>query len=289
MSNRIQGTTRLLGLVGDPIKHSRSPHMHNSACDANGADYAYICFEVPSGEGQLKKVLESYKTLNVAGSNVTFPYKEEVIQYLDHVSKEVEMIGACNTIVIDDETKEITGYNTDGAGLVKAVDELGVDFRGKKVVQYGVGGAGKAIAVMFALEGVGELCICQRTVEKYEAIAATIKEYAPNVKVRHIAGDDATLKEELKDAVLFVNTTTMGYKGHEDECVIGSADVLNPDVFVYDIIYAPAETKLMKFAKEAGAKTCNGISMMLWQGAIAYKHFTGVDMPIDYVKKELGF
>lgn len=289
MSNRIQGTTKLLGLVGDPIKHSRSPHMHNSACDENGADYAYLCFEVPKGEGQLKKVLDAYKILNVAGSNVTFPYKEEVVGLLDHVSQEVKMIGACNTIVIDEKTKEITGYNTDGAGLIKAVDELGIDFRGKKVVLYGVGGAGKAIAVMFALEGVGELCICQRSIEKYEAVAKTIHEHAPNVKLRHIAGDDATLKKELEDAVLLVNATTIGYKGAEDQCIIGSPDVLNPNVFVYDIIYAPAETKLMKFAKEAGCQTCNGISMMLWQGAIAYKHFTGVDMPIDYVKKELGF
>lgn len=289
MSNRIQGTTKLIGLIGDPIKHSRSPHMHNSACDKNGADYVYLCFEVKKTPESLGKVIEAYKTLNVVGSNVTFPYKEDVVKFLDHVSPEVQMSGTCNTIVIDQETKEITGYNTDGSGLVKAVDEIGVDFRGKKVVLCGVGGAGRAIAVKLALEGVGELCISEIVKEKYDAVEKSIHEHAPQVKVRFIDKSDESLKKELVDAVLLVNATTVGYKGAEDQSVVGSPDVLHPGVFVFDIIYAPAETKLMRIAKEAGCKVSNGIPMMLWQGALAYKNFTGEDMPIDYVKKELGF
>lgn len=285
MSNRIQGTTGLIGLVGNPLKHSRSPHMHNSAFDKLGLDYVYLCFEVP--EEGLANAIQALKTFNAAGSNITFPHKQTVLNHIDEITEDAKIIGSVNTIKIDNKTKKITGYNTDGRGFIASLDEQQIPFRGNKVVLAGVGGAGRAIAVQLAYEGVGELCIKELNSELATEIKNTINKYIPNVKVKILDNDEAFLKEELKTATLFINATPLGMKGRDDLCVISSADTLNPNVFVYDIVYDPRETLLMKYAKEAGCKTVNGINMMIWQGAIAFKIWFGVDMPQDYVRQEL--
>jgi len=262
MANRIQGTTRLIGLIGTPIKHSRSPHMHNSAFEKTGQDYAYLCLEV--GKEGLKQALEALKLFNAKGSNITFPNKQEVIQYLDEISEDAKIIGSVNTITIDDETKKIKGYNTDGRGFVASIEDI-----------------------QLAYEGVGELIIKDIDEALMKEVKETINKGIQNCKVKLISDEDA-LKEELKDAVLLINATPLGMKGRVDMCAISSSDVLdNTKVFVYDIVYEPRETKLMKYAKEKGLQTTNGINMMLWQGALAYKIWLGVDMPIDYVRGEL--
>lgn len=285
MSNRIQGTTGLIGLVGDPLKHSRSPHMHNSAFDKLGLDYVYLCFEVP--DGHIKNALEALKVFNAKGSNITFPHKQAVINYLDEISPDAKIIGSVNTITIDPITKKIKGYNTDGRGFIASLDELNITFRKNKVILCGVGGAGRAIAIQLAYEGVGELCIKELNKELSEEIKKTIEENIKGVKVRILPDDEETLKKEMEDTTLFVNATPLGMKGREDKCVVSSEKVFHDKVFVYDIVYDPRETLLMKYAKEAGCKTVNGINMMIWQGAIAFKIWFDVDMPQDYVRKEL--
>ena len=285
MSNRIQGTTGLIGLIGDPLKHSRSPHMHNSAFDKLGLDYVYLCFEVPKGE--LKSGIEALKTFSAKGSNITFPHKQDVLKYLDDISEDAKIIGSVNTIKIDPETKKITGYNTDGRGFIASLDELKIPFRKQKVVLVGVGGAGRAIAIQLAYEGVGELCIKELNKDLANEIKETINKHIPNVNVKILADNEETLKEELKGACLLVNATPLGMKGRESLCVISGPEVLHKDLFVYDIVYDPRETLLMKYAKQAGCKTTNGINMMIWQGAIAFKIWFDIDMPQDYVRQEL--
>ncbi|MDY4011616.1 MAG: shikimate dehydrogenase [Fusobacterium gastrosuis] len=285
MSNRIQGTTGLIGLIGNPLKHSRSPHMHNSAFEKLGLDYVYLCFEVP--EEGLAKAIEALKTFNAKGSNITFPHKQKVLNYLDEISEDAKIIGSVNTIKIDSESKKITGYNTDGRGFIASLDELDIPFRNQKVVLAGVGGAGRAIAIQLAYEGVGELCIKELNKSLATEIKETINKYIPNIKVKIVKDDEASLKEELKDSSLLINATPLGMKGREDKCIISSAETLNSNVFVYDIVYDPRETLLMKYAKQAGCKTINGINMMIWQGAIAFKIWFGVDMPQEYVRQEL--
>jgi shikimate dehydrogenase len=285
MANRIQGTTRLIGLIGTPIKHSLSPHMHNSAFEKTGQDYAYLCLEV--GKEGLKQAIDALKLFNAKGSNITFPNKQEVIQYLDEISEDAKIIGSVNTITIDDETKKIKGYNTDGRGFVASIEELKIDYKGKKVVVLGVGGAGRAIAVQLAYNGVGELIIKDIDEALMKEVKETINKGIQNCKVKLI-GDEEALKEELKDAVLLINATPLGMKGRDNMCAISSAEVLNnTKAFVYDIVYEPRETKLMKYAKEKGLQTINGVNMMLWQGALAYKIWLGEDMPLDYVRGEL--
>jgi shikimate dehydrogenase len=285
MANRIQGTTRLIGLIGTPIKHSLSPHMHNSAFEKTGQDYAYLCLEV--GKEGLKQAIDALKLFNAKGSNITFPNKQEVIQYLDEISEDAKIIGSVNTITIDDETKKIKGYNTDGRGFVASIEELKIDYKGKKVVVLGVGGAGRAIAVQLAYDGVGELIIKDIDEALMKEVKETINKGIQNCKVKLISYEEA-LKEELKDAVLLINATPLGMKGRDNMCAISSAEVLNnTKAFVYDIVYEPRETKLMKYAKEKGLQTINGVNMMLWQGALAYKIWLGEDMPLDYVRGEL--
>jgi hypothetical protein len=285
MANRIQGTTRLIGLIGTPIKHSLSPHMHNSHFEKTGQDYAYLCLEV--GKEGLKQAIDALKLFNAKGSNITFPNKQEVIQYLDEISEDAKIIGSVNTITIDDETKKIKGYNTDGRGFVASIEELKIDYKGKKVVVLGVGGAGRAIAVQLAYDGVGELIIKDIDEALMKEVKETINKGIQNCKVKLISYEEA-LKEELKDAVLLINATPLGMKGRDNMCAISSAEVLNnTKAFVYDIVYEPRETKLMKYAKEKGLQTINGVNMMLWQGALAYKIWLGEDMPLDYVRGEL--
>ena len=282
--NRIQGTTQLTGLLGYPLKHSKSPHMHNSAYDCLGLDYVYLAFELP--EGTIEQGLQSMKTLNAAGWNVTMPHKEKVLAHLDTVSQEARLIGSCNTVKND--AGHLTGYNTDGQGFIRSLHEKSIAVKGEKVVMAGAGGAGKAVAVCLALEGVRELVIFNRELDRPRELAERIMNEMPDCKVRAELLDEAHISRELQDAVLFVNTTSMGMKGQEDLSAIENPASLPKHVYVYDVVYAPAETKLMKIAAQAGCKTQNGLDMMLWQGAIAFKIFTGEDMPIDYVRQELA-
>lgn len=286
MTNRIQGTTRLLGLIGNPLKHSRSPHMHNTAFEKLNEDYVYLCFEV--GNDGLKEAIDALKLFNAKGGNVTFPNKQEVIKYLDDISEDAKIIGSVNTIKIDEDTKKITGYNTDGRGFVASIEEKKIPYKNEKIVVAGVGGAGRAIAIQLAYEGAGEIVIKEMDKNLAKEVKKTINEFIPKCNVKIIEDSDNELKEELKNAVLLVNATPLGMKGREDKCIINSSEVFtNKNLFVYDIVYDPRETLLMKYAKEKGLETCNGINMMLWQGAMAFKIWLGVDMPIDYVREEL--
>ncbi len=285
MGNRIQGTTEVVGLVGDPLKHSRSPHMHNSAFEKLGLDYVYLCFEVP--EGQIEDGLKALKTINAKGSNVTFPHKQAVIPYLDDLTDDARLIGAVNTLEIDQKTKKMKGHNTDGRGFIASLDELEVVFRGEKVVLIGCGGAGRAIAVNLALEGVKELVMMDTNATMVDEVKEIIEENIPGVVVRIVENNAENMKRELEDSVLLVNATPLGMKGRDHLCAVPGPEVFNANVFAYDIVYDPRETLFMKYAKEAGCRTANGINMMIWQGAIAFKIWMGVDMPQDYVRQEL--
>lgn len=285
--NRIQGTTRLVGLLGKPIKHSRSPHMHNSAFDYLKEDLVYLCLDTETKD--LKTALAALKIFGAVGGNVTYPNKQEVLKYLDEIDETAEIIGSVNTIKIDEDTKKIKGFNTDGLGFIESLEKKDIPYKDKKMVLIGVGGAGRAIAIQSAYSGIKELVIKELNKEVADEVLNTIKTKIPKCNVRLISDDENDLKEEIKNADILVNATPLGMKGNVDSCSISSSDVIsNPNVFVYDIVYEPKETKFMKYAKEAGCETCNGINMMLWQGALAFKIWTGKDMPIEYVKKELG-
>lgn len=283
MTNRIQGTTRLLGLLGYPVKHSKSPQMHNTAFEALELDYVYMAFGVK--EGFMKDGLDALKTLNAVGANITMPLKTEILEYLDDISEDAMIIGSVNTIKIEDG--KIKGYNTDGKGFVKALQERGVDFKGRKIVIAGAGGAARAVATQLAFDGAGEIVIVNRTLGKAREIIENISKYITSCKARALEMDRDILIDEIHDAAVLVNCTSLGMETTIDQAIISSPEELHKDLFVADIIYDPEKTKLLKIAEEAGCNYMNGLGMILWQGAIAFKIWTGQEMPIDLIKNEI--
>ncbi len=285
MSNRIQGTTGIIGLVGYPLKHSKSPHMHNSAFEKLNLDFVYLCFEVE--EGHLFQGINALKIMNARGANITFPHKEKVLEYLDEISEDAKIIGSVNTIIIDKNTQKIKGYNTDGRGFIASLVEKKIQYKNKKVVIAGVGGAGRAIAIQMAYEGIKKLSIMENNIERAKEVKVTIEKNIKGVEVKILSDDDKKLRKELKEASILINATPFGMKGMEEKCIIDNSEMLHKDLFVYDIVYGAGKTRLLEYAEEVGCKNTDGINMMIWQGAIAFKLWFDQDMPQEYVKEEL--
>lgn len=279
MKNRILGTTVLTGLLGYPIKHSRSPHMHNTAFRKLGLDYAYLAFDIE--EGNLQEGINAMRTFNAKGFNITMPLKERVIDYLDEISDDARIIGSINTVL--NNRGKLIGYNTDGRGFVKALEESKVQYLDKKIVIIGAGGAGKAVGIQLAYEGAKEIILMNRTFDKAKKIADRIHENIPTSKARALPLDESILKEELKDSHIFINCTPVGMKDSIDQSLVTDKSTLHKDLFVVDIIYDPLKTKLLTIAEEVGCKTMNGIGMMIYQGALAFKIWTGEEMPIEEI------
>ena len=283
MGNRIQGTTVITGLIGYPIKDSKSPHIHNSAFQKLGLDYVYLALETK--EGLTNEALNAMKLFGARGFNITMPHKEAVIDYLDEVTEEVKIIGSVNTVV--NENGKLIGYNTDGKGFVKSLKLDGVNFEGKKVVIVGAGGAAKSIAIQLAYDGATEVVVMNRTVSKAKDIADRINKNISTCRSRALEFDECVLKEELKDAVLLVDCTPIGAHDTVEQSIVHNSDIFHKDLFVANIVYSPIKTKFLLMAEEVGCRTSNGIGMLLYQGELAFKLWTGEDMPIEYIKEVL--
>ena len=287
MAERITGHTELIGLIATPIRHSSSPRMHNEAFAKLGLDYAYLAFEV--GNGELEDTIKGFRAMKVRGSNVSMPNKTVVHKYLDKLSDAAEMCGAVNTIVNDDGV--LTGHITDGIGYMSGLKDAGIDIIGKKMTIVGAGGAATAIQVQAALDGVKELSIFNRKDEFYERAQKTVKDINEKTNCKatlYDLEDLDKLKEEIASSYIFTNATGMGMKPLEGQTYIPDKSFLREDLIVTDVVYAPAETALLKMAKEVGCKTLNGFPMMLFQGAAAFKLWTNQDMPIEHVKEVMG-
>ena len=287
MAERITGHTELIGLIATPIRHSSSPRMHNEAFAKLGLDYAYLAFEV--GTEDLEDTIKGFRAMKVRGSNVSMPNKTVVHKYLDKLSDAAEMCGAVNTIVNDNGV--LTGHITDGIGYMSGLKDAGIDIIGKKMTIVGAGGAATAIQVQAALDGVKEISIFNRKDEFYERAQKTVKDIneKTNCKATLYDLDDLDkLKEEIASSYIFTNATGMGMKPLEGQTYIPDKSFLREDLIVTDVVYAPAETALLKMAKEVGCKTLNGFPMMLFQGAAAFKLWTNQDMPIEHVKEVMG-
>ncbi|MDY4575059.1 shikimate dehydrogenase [Intestinibacter sp.] len=287
MAERITGHTELIGLIATPIRHSSSPRMHNEAFAKLGLDYAYIAFEV--GAEDLEDTIKGFRAMKVRGSNVSMPNKTIVHKYLDKLSEAAEICGAVNTIVNDNGV--LTGHITDGIGYMTGLKDAGIDVIGKKMTIVGAGGAATAIQVQAALDGVKEISIFNRKDEFYKRAEKTVKDIneRTNCKATLYDLDDLDkLKEEIASSYLFANATGMGMKPLEGQTYIPDKSFLRKDLIVTDVVYAPTETALLKMAKEVGCKTLNGFPMMLFQGAAAFKLWTGQDMPVEYIKETMG-
>lgn len=285
MKTQITGHTKLTGLLGSPVAHSISPMMHNEAFRQLGLDYAYLAFDV--GTEQLEQAVAGLRALQVRGFNLTMPNKNLMCSFCDKLSPAAEIIGAVNTVVNDNGV--LTGYTTDGMGYMQAVLDAGHHIIGKKMTLLGAGGAASAILAQAALDGVAEISVFNRqgtSLLRAEKIAAELKKRTScNVNVFDLA-DQAALKRELSDSAILTNATSVGMSPHEDACIIQDTSVFHKDLIVSDIIYNPEETKLMRLAKEAGCPVFNGLYMLLYQGAEAFRLWTGKEMPVALIKEK---
>lgn len=281
--NEITGTTKLTGLLGSPVAHSKSPLMHNESFRLLDLDYVYLCFDVP--EEDLETAYKGLKKLNVAGFNCTMPDKTKMSTLVDELSPAASLIGAVNTVVNNNGT--YVGHNTDGIGYIMSLKEKGHDIVGKKMTLLGAGGAASSIMVQAALDGAREIdvfSIKDRFWDKAETMIANINAQT-NCKVNLIEmNSDDILGASIAESDILCNATTVGMAPKDDLCLIKDPKMLREGLIVSDIIYNPLETKLYKMAEKAGCSVFNGLYMLLYQGAEAFKLWTGKEMPVETIK-----
>ncbi|MEE0955376.1 MAG: shikimate dehydrogenase [Eubacterium sp.] len=285
MEQEITGRTGLLCLLGSPVAHSISPAMHNEACRQLGLDYAYLAFDVP--EADMPKAVEGLRAMGARGWNITFPGKTIMCKLADKVSPASEISGACNTIVNDNGV--LTAYTTDGIGFMRAVKESGVNIIGEKMTLLGAGGAASAILIQAALDGVAEISVFNRrsaSFERAEEIAEKLKERTSCKVTVHDYSDSDGLRQAIAESRILVNGTPVGMAPNTENTIITDSSMFHKGLFVFDAIYNPRETRLLREAKEAGCQTANGMYMLLYQGAASFELWTGKEMPVDIIKQK---
>ena len=285
MEQRIKGTTGLMALIGSPVGHSGSPAMYNFSFQYHHLDYAYMAFDIK--EDQVPAALDAVRLLKMRGCNVTMPCKNKVAECVDELSPAARIIGAVNTIVNEDG--KLIGHITDGIGFVRNLKEHGVDVKGKKMVVLGAGGAATALQVQSALDGAESIAIFNikdSFFERAQSTAEKLKKEVSDCKVSvYCLDEQETLREEIAKADILVNATLMGMKPYDDISLIDPS-MFRPELIVADVVYNPEETKMVREAKEAGCKLAiGGKGMLLWQGAAAYKLYTGLEMPTAEYQK----
>jgi shikimate dehydrogenase len=283
---QITGHTRFGGLLGSPVAHSLSPAMHNLSFAALNIDAVYLAFDV-TGE-RLKETVRVFRDLNTYGFNVTMPGKKHVMEYLDEVSRSARLIGAVNTVV--NENGKLIGYNTDGTGYTSALREHGFDPKGKEVTLVGAGGAACAAAVQMALDGVKTLHIVNRKSRSTDAAYALAQRINQATSCRADVAfleDAQTLADLISGSDLLTNATPIGMAPETEASFLKDPSPLRSSLVVSDMVYNPRMTKLRRQAMEAGCKTIGGTSMLLWQGAEAFRLWTGKQMPVALVRERI--
>lgn len=282
MTFPVDGKTRLLGLFGYPVKHTASPAMQNAAFEVLKLNYLYLPFEV--SPNHLEKAISSLRALNFVGVNVTVPYKQDVIPFLDGISGEARLIGAVNTIKVDG--KRLVGHNTDGRGFVRSLKEdEGFELKGKRMLLIGAGGAGRAVAVQSGLDGAGHISIMDEQEDRAKVLAAHIGSKIPGCEASSVTAKDGSLAAAAQEADLVVDATPLGMNA-SDPISLDPA-LLVKGTMVVDLVYNPPETKLLRAARKRGCKVMNGTGMLLYQGAIALEIWTGRKAPVEIMRKAL--
>ena len=281
---QISGTTTMLGLIGTPVAHSKSPAMYNHCFQKFGLDWAYLAFDIPAERAG--EAVAAIRTLHMRGANVTMPCKNAVIPFLDELTPAARAIQAVNTIVNEDGV--LVGHNTDGCGYTQNLRRNGIEVEGKKIVLLGGGGAASAIAIQAALEGAAEIAVFNlrdtfwpRVEQGLKAIAQAAPGCA--ISLRDLE-DRAALKAAIDRCDILSNATRVGMAPYEDQSNITDGSWYRPDLVVTDVVYAPPETKMLREARAAGCRTCDGLGMLLCQGAEAFRLYSGLEMPVEEIR-----
>ncbi len=273
----IDATTKLLGVIGDPIEHSKSPHLHNYLIKCLNLNFCYLAFKAPPT--QLAKLIDGFRAMGIAGFNVTVPHKETILPLLDDLADDVKVLGAVNTVVV--ENGKFIGYNTDWIGFLNPLIET--DLQHQHAVILGAGGAAKGIVYGLLQKRIGKLTLVNRTVGKAEALAEHIQSQSGFDAIDVVALDSELLIPSTREAQLLVNTTSVGMWPKVDETPI-SASMLHPNQIVYDLVYNPLETRLLKEARQVGAQTIDGLGMFIGQGVASFSKWTHTKVPVELLE-----
>ncbi len=278
----ITGHTRLVGILGWPVEHSISPAMHNAAFTALGMDWRYV--PLPVLPDRVPEAVRGLRALGFRGANVTVPHKQAVMPHLDRWEPAAEAIGAVNTIVVQ-EDGELVGDNTDAAGFVADLEEQGVDLSTvETALVLGAGGAARAVVYGLAQAGVRHVVVLNRTVARAQALLQDMATHFPDREL-----ESGRLPQDVGrfagQAQLIVNCTTLGMHPWVDGLPWDEEVEFAPHQVVYDLVYTPAATRLLQLAAADGARALNGLGMLVHQGAIAFRHWTGEAPPLAVMRR----
>lgn len=269
---------KLVCLIGDPVEHSISPVIHNEVFKKLGLNYVYLAFRVAGNE--LEHAVRGLKALGAVGFNVTLPHKVAIIKYLDELSPEAKSIGSVNTVV--NSGGKLVGYNTDVVGVTNTFKSLGVNLHGASVVVLGAGGASRAVLHALASNGSSRIYVINRTLEKAVELANEFSIKFPRTEFRPMSLTLSNLQTALEGSQILINTTSVGMYPKVDESLIPS-ELLRNDLTVFDVVYNPVETRLLRDAKSRGAKTIDGVHMLVHQAVASFRLWTGVEPPINFM------
>jgi len=281
LDERINGKTKLIGLLGNPVEHTVSPQLHNTLSRMLDINAVYIPIKVE--KNGLESAVKGLKACNFTGFNVTIPFKEEIVTYVDECTPDVKLSGCANTVKNTDG--RLYAYNTDADGFVRSFEEqTHTCFKGKSVVLFGAGGTARSLAIKIASEGAVKLYIANRTIQRAHDIADTV-----NSCIGKIAESmDTTSMERngiIESCDIIVNTTSLGMHPNVDESPLCDSIRLDTRQIVYDVIYNPVKTKFLKQAESSGCKSLNGLGMLFYQGILAYEIWMQIDIANNIIKE----
>lgn len=278
----VSGHTQLLCLLGHPVEHSISPRMHTMAAEKLGLDYVYLAFDIT--EEQTPDAVVALKLLHCRGYNLTMPLKRTILPLLDNLSEASRLAGSVNTVVCEDG--KLVGHTTDGIGFVKALLDRGCHISGKTMTILGAGGVATPMVAQAALDGVTRIHIMKRKNASWEDTVSFAKRITDGTACQvtvHDMNDPAELSACIADSQILANATNVGMG--DDTATLVPSELLRSDLIVFDAIYHPLQTTLLRDAAAAGATTINGEGQLLFQGAESFRLWTGHEMPIDYIKE----
>ena len=282
----ITGHTKLTALLGSPVKHSISPLMHNEAFKQLGLDYVYLCFDID--ECSLASAVNGLKSIGIRGFNLTMPNKNKIVELVDNLSPAATLIGAANTVVNNDGI--LTGHNTDGTGFLQSLKDIHFDVTHKEITLLGNGGAATAIAAQAALDGASKVTIFARPQSRFatrtQKLIDAVNQTTNTAAAIYDINDTTQLHHSIMASDLLVNGTSVGMAPDIDASLITEAQLFHKALLVADVIYEPKATKFLQLASKNGCPTCNGMYMLLHQGAEAFKLFTGHDMPVELIRNK---
>jgi shikimate dehydrogenase len=280
---QVKATTKVYAIFGHPVRHSLSPIMHNAAFGKLNLDCVYVAFDIHPNN--LESTTRAIKSMGISGVNVTIPHKERIIPFLDGTAPEVALTGAVNTV--KNEDGKLTGYNTDVQGFLMAIKEdLGVTPNGLRIFLLGAGGAARAVLTALCMTGASEIYLINRTLHKATALASEFKKSYKDISIESYALEDTgSVEQSLTAADLLINASSTGMEGAAS--IELKLESLPKRSLVYDLVYKPRQTALLKKASKLGLKSAGGISMLLYQGAKSLEIWTGETAPVDEMRKAI--